>query len=57
MVILKLFDLSSICLEITKVLSFYSNFFLTSQKEEKRCISAILKISEKSDGRFTVKNS
>ena len=55
MVSLKIFDLLSTGLEITIVLSFFRKFSGIPKKEEKHCNSEILKISEKSNGRFTVK--
>ena len=51
MVFLKLFDLSSTGLEIMIVVSF----FRILKKEENIIILKMLKISEQSKGRFTVK--
>ena len=55
MVFLKLFDLSSSGLEITVVLSFFQNFLEFFKKKKHTVILKILKISEKSNGRFTAK--
>ena len=51
----KLFDLSSTGLEIAIVISFFENFLEFLKKKKNTVILKILKISEKSDGRFTVK--
>ena len=55
MVFLKLFDLLSTGLGITIVLSFFENFPEFLKKKKNTVILKILKIPEKSNGRFTVK--
>ena len=55
MVFLKIFDLSSTGLEITIVVSFFENFVEFSSKKKNTVILKILRILEKSNGRFTAK--
>ena len=51
----KLFDLSSTGLKITIVQSFFENFLEFLKKKKNTVIVKILKISAKSNERFTVK--